>query len=315
MPTRKKKLLPSPKKAANKKKIPGKKPVLKKAVSADSKPPKVQKVRIHEVFMTASGRGKPVPMDILKKEKINTSGRRFQLYVLKSLKKKRLVFYVWEETSKGLQLLPQLSWELKMPDPAAKPEQVPGYMNILQTIKNATRNYADTTLNKLKEFLWSQFGASIDMLRNAIQTWPDKDWETNKRFFFTAYHALFFLDYYLTDPSGYAEFSSSLPFTITSPDKIPPEALDDIVPDRVYTKAELLDYADMLRQKCRFTIDTLTETRIAERWVEKDSNRNYPWLELLLYNMRHVQHHAAQLNMLLRQKINEAPQWISRAAD
>jgi uncharacterized damage-inducible protein DinB len=35
--------------------------------------------------------------------------------------------------------------------------------------------------------------------------------------------------------------------------------------------------------------------------------------ELLLYNMRHVQHHAAQLNMLLRQRTNSAaPRWVSK---
>jgi uncharacterized damage-inducible protein DinB len=34
--------------------------------------------------------------------------------------------------------------------------------------------------------------------------------------------------------------------------------------------------------------------------------------ELLLYNMRHVQHHAAQLNLILRQKIDSAPNWVSK---
>jgi len=28
--------------------------------------------------------------------------------------------------------------------------------------------------------------------------------------------------------------------------------------------------------------------------------------------MRHVQHHAAQLNMLLRQKTDSAPDWVSK---
>ena len=38
-------------------------------------------------------------------------------------------------------------------------------------------------------------------------------------------------------------------------------------------------------------------------------------LEVLLYNMRHVQHHVAQLNLLLRQSINDAPNWVSLAKD
>jgi hypothetical protein len=35
-------------------------------------------------------------------------------------------------------------------------------------------------------------------------------------------------------------------------------------------------------------------------------------LEVFLYNMRHVQHHMAQLNLLLRQRIDDAPKWVSR---
>jgi len=35
--------------------------------------------------------------------------------------------------------------------------------------------------------------------------------------------------------------------------------------------------------------------------------------ELLLYNMRHVQHHAAQLNLILRQKVDSAPGWVAQA--
>ena len=34
--------------------------------------------------------------------------------------------------------------------------------------------------------------------------------------------------------------------------------------------------------------------------------------ELLLYNMGHVLHHAAQLNLLLRQTTKSAPDWVSK---
>jgi len=41
---------------------------------------------------------------------------------------------------------------------------------------------------------------------------------------------------------------------------------------------------------------------------------NYSMVEeILLYNMRHVQHHAAQLNQLLRQEIDQAPDWVFQA--
>jgi len=37
--------------------------------------------------------------------------------------------------------------------------------------------------------------------------------------------------------------------------------------------------------------------------------------ELMLYNLRHVQHHAAQLNLVLRQTIDSAPAWVRRAGE
>ncbi|PZR23056.1 MAG: hypothetical protein DI535_24850 [Citrobacter freundii] len=151
------------------------------------------------------------------------------------------------------------------------------------------------------------------MLQQAIRCWPDTEWETDKRFFYTAYHTLVFLDYYLSDPVP--RFSSNLPFTLTEPESAPAEALDDIIPKRFYSKTELLDYGELLRWKCKSSISLLTAEQIGDRWIEKDGDMNYGKLEILLYNMRHVQHHAAQLNMLLRRKIDDAPKWIGRAAD
>jgi uncharacterized damage-inducible protein DinB len=46
--------------------------------------------------------------------------------------------------------------------------------------------------------------------------------------------------------------------------------------------------------------------------IWKNEYRSFTIFELLLYNMRHVQHHAAQLNLLLRQGINDAPRWVSQ---
>lgn len=55
-------------------------------------------------------------------------------------------------------------------------------------------------LDELKNSLWQQFGASIDMLMNAIGVCPSTMYKSNKRFFYTAYHVAVFLDYYLTVP-------------------------------------------------------------------------------------------------------------------
>lgn len=170
-------------------------------------------------------------------------------------------------------------------------------------------------INSFKENLWKQFGASIDMLKNAIILWPEESWDSGKKFFYNAYHCLVFLDYYLTIPPN--QFSSPLPFTIAAPGDIAEDAIDDVTPDRVYSKKELLDYLEASRNKCRKLIGALTEEKLEERWIEDQESgaMNYSVLEILLYNMRHVQHHAAQLNLFLRQGINSAPGWVSRAED
>lgn len=157
--------------------------------------------------------------------------------------------------------------------------------------------------NIIQESLWKQFGASIDMLERAIQLCPEAYWDTGSKFWYNAYHCLFFLDYYLTmEP---AQFSPPAPFTLS-------EFEEGVMPDRVYSKAELLAYLQANREQCRQLISGLTEAKLESRWINTSGTMNYSVLEILLYNMRHVQHHAAQLNMLLRQSIDDAPDWVAR---
>ena len=156
----------------------------------------------------------------------------------------------------------------------------------------------------LKETLWNQFGASIDMLENAITLCPDEIWDTEAKFWYNAYHCLFFLDYYLTlDPPN---FSPPPPFTLSEFDP------SDAMPDRVYRKDELLNYLQASREKCHDLIAGLTDEIANSFWTNSSKTKSYPVLEILVYNMRHVQHHAAQLNLLLRQGINDAPKWVAR---
>jgi hypothetical protein len=158
----------------------------------------------------------------------------------------------------------------------------------------------------VKSVLWRQFGAAIDMLENAIHACPDPIWSDRSRppeYWYLAYHTLFWLDLYL---HGSAEgFVPPAPFTR---DELDPAGL---MPERPYRKDELLPYLDRGRAKCRTTIEALTDERARQRlrfgWGEPTG------LELLLYNMRHVQHHTAQLNLILRQRTDSAPGWVGQA--
>jgi len=153
--------------------------------------------------------------------------------------------------------------------------------------------------------LWGQFGAAIDMLENAVRACPDDLWRNRDRrpeYGYVAYHTLFWLDLYLS--GAVDEFSPPAPFTL---DELDPAG---VLPERPYGKDELLAYLAHGRAKCRATLDALTGDRARARctftWGESS------FLELLLYNLRHVQHHAAQLNLILRQEIDAAPGWVAR---
>lgn len=156
---------------------------------------------------------------------------------------------------------------------------------------------------RTNQTIWGQFGASIDMLENAIKMCPPEFWDTEKKFWYMSYHCLFWLDYYLTlDP---AKYEPPHPYTLSEFD---PHGL---LPDRTYTKDELLSYLQYSRKKGRDLILNMTEEIANSRWA--NDYKDCSVLEILLYNMRHVQHHAAQLNMLLRQEIDDAPKWVSVA--
>lgn len=157
-----------------------------------------------------------------------------------------------------------------------------------------------------KAIIWHQFGATIDMIENAMLACPERLWSDRSKqpeFWYTVYHALFWLDCYLSN--SLEGFAPPAPFTL--------DELDErgLLPERVYAKDELHAYLEHGRKKCRATIEALTDDKARQRC-------GFEWLdinvaELLLYNMRHVQHHAAQLNLILRQTIDSAPRWVKTA--
>ena len=164
------------------------------------------------------------------------------------------------------------------------------------------------------ETLSRQFRAAIDMLENAIRACPDELWGEQmwgdgseqpglSQFWYVAYHTLSWLDLYL---SGAIEgFAPPAHFTL---DELDPAGL---LPPRTYTKDELQAYLDHDRSKCQATIETLTDEKA--RRLCKFSWGELSFLELLLDNMRHIQEHGAQLNMILGQKIGSEPGWVSGA--
>ena len=88
----------------------------------------------------------------------------------------------------------------------------------------------------------------------------------------------------------------------------------EALPERPYAKEELRAYIMSMRQKCHTQLLELTDEQ-AYRPVEYPWSEGQPisYLELHLYNLRHVQEHAAQLSMFLGQHGIDVSDWVTIA--
>ena len=157
-----------------------------------------------------------------------------------------------------------------------------------------------------KELIWNQFGASVDTLENAINHCPDNIWIDNTEFhqiWYMASHTLFWLDYYLSEDKK--NFHPPQPFGLEEMDPA------GVIPDPPYTKEQLLKYLEHGREKARTFILNMTDEQAAQKHEFRKAA--IPLSELLLYVMRHNQHHAAQINLLMRQKADTAVGWVFRS--
>ena len=167
------------------------------------------------------------------------------------------------------------------------------------------QNYWQTVIGR-------QLAAAIQMTRSAIEACPDELWDDRadgSPFWNLAYHALFYVDFYLSDnektfqamdfhenkahllPGDYREYAG----IVTTPEK-------------AFTKDQLLGYADHCLRKCNETFQKLTDERALERcgfwWYKLNVG------EFLLNNLRHAQHHAGQLALLLRRRAGIGIDWL-----
>lgn len=164
--------------------------------------------------------------------------------------------------------------------------------------------------------LWHQFGAAIDELGSALRECPDELWKSMlwadqpgqwvaagfSSYWYLGYHALFWLDLYLTGTE--AGFAPPEPF-----DLVEMEQGEEL--PRTYTRQELLGYLDYCRKKCQRLIASMTGAQ-AKRMC-RFSWGELSFAELQLYNLRHVQEHAAQLHMFLGQQAGKTGKWVATA--
>lgn len=173
--------------------------------------------------------------------------------------------------------------------------------------------------------LWRQLGAALDMLDQAVVACPDALWTEPlwrdptagerfpsrfAEFWYVAFHTLTWLDLYLTAVPEH-EFRQPAPFARGEIDS------NETQPVQPYTTEDLRAYLASLRQRCQSTLLALTEEQACRPiacypWI---AEQPLSYLELQLYNLRHVQEHAAQLCLFLGQHAvpDEALDWVAQA--
>jgi hypothetical protein len=169
-------------------------------------------------------------------------------------------------------------------------------------------------LDTLKELLVHQFEASLCTLHLAIVRCPEAAWNqpvANLRFCQAAFHAAFFGDVYL-QPDDDVDAVKRQPFHLAhAADFGDYDEFKDAPQTLLYEKPFVLAYVQFVRGKAQETIARESAEVLAGgsgfRW------RKCSRAELHVYNIRHIQHHAAQLSLRLRLDAAVDIPWVGHA--
>ncbi len=168
-------------------------------------------------------------------------------------------------------------------------------------------------LTVLRDTLERQYRAAFAMLRDAIERCPDALWEDptpTNAFWQVAYHTLFFTHLYLQPEEADFRPWSGHQGDVQHADGIAgpadPASPLPLLPEP-YDKAQVLAYWDHLTADLDAALDRL-DLRAAESgfWWYR-----IPKLEHQFVNLRHLQHHAAQLADRVRAATGEGVAWVS----
>lgn len=164
----------------------------------------------------------------------------------------------------------------------------------------------------LGTILKSQYHAVLAMLRECIEQCPEDLWHDDRptnAFWQNAYHVLFFAHFYLQPTSDDFRPWERHQSDVQHPDGIPgppdPSSSLPLIP-RPYSKADAIDYWKVCDDMVDAAVDRL------DLWSTESGFSWYPIpkLEHQIVNLRHIQHHAAQLADRLRAAKNTGIRWV-----
>jgi hypothetical protein len=144
-----------------------------------------------------------------------------------------------------------------------------------------------------KQAIISQYLASLEMLKQAIDKCPEALWnapEDKNKFWHLAYHALFYTHLYLQPTEkGFVPWANHRDgYQFMGPLPWPPHKEPNI--GNPYQKEEILEYLEFCQQQVSEAVESLN----------LDGPSGFDWLpfdklELQFYNIRHLQQHIGEL--------------------
>jgi hypothetical protein len=164
-------------------------------------------------------------------------------------------------------------------------------------------------LETFKRLIANQYEAGLCALSHCLARCPDLHWNARVAkypFCQVAFHTLFFTDYYL---SRNVELFLKQPWHQDQRDLFGDyEQLEDREPTSLYTRPQLDLYSNFCRNKAAIVMAKETETALSAQaqFPRKDFSR----AELHVYNIRHIQHHAAQITLRLRIDVGIDIPWV-----
>jgi hypothetical protein len=165
-------------------------------------------------------------------------------------------------------------------------------------------------LETYKQSIANQLDAALCMLDLCVEQCPDAVWISrvgNLAFCQVVFHALFFTDFYLGDPNE--EAFRSQPFHRGNTEIFRDyEELEDRVQVLLYDKPAIKAYLGHCRRKASEVI--AAETGASLQAPCGFARKEFSRAELYVLNIRHIQHHAAQLSLRVRLDAKESIPWV-----
>jgi hypothetical protein len=165
-------------------------------------------------------------------------------------------------------------------------------------------------LDLYKHLISQEYAGSLCMLSLCVDRCPDELWQVKIAtypFSQSAFHVLFYADLYL---SRSIEDQRRDPFHIEHAEWFGDyEQLQRREPTTLYERTDIQRYVRFCREKSERVVAAETAESLA-------APAGFDWrkctqAELHVYNIRHIQHHAAQLSLRLRLEAGIDVPWVS----